>query len=475
MVTDNEIIEMLHRGMKKLLADCDAYEQKVLTVNLTNPRFREFRDLGLDIIRQCKSQLIIHMNLEDTQLVDINFYQAFKTLFMNGSYRKGVEFYIKEIINDEEGDTIFVEDEETLNKEFTIHYCMPCMYLVPHQLASNAKKYSLSCQNVEILLVKDTQYSTNTIYVSNVGPHCTDDEINRLVEDGVSGSDVRGKNAKDVAGMGIGLSEIKEIIGLHETILDTSFDISTDNKIIATVEDMDYSIFTTIFSYSTNPSPLSRVQFPKTFKNRIPIILLHNSVDIIATLIEATKSIKKIRFKGNDSLVRMTQMFLIEIEKFQDLTKLCLYVRNHFSVDNLLGNICNINISDNLKTLVKYICLNDYPALIENSTVEIYGQTGTYEFYSCLYPCLYGFLDNILYQIDPQSKFVIEIDEGQFTMTCEDIDFRDIIVRDVPDDWREDGDYELVRRKMYYDLFLANEIDITIINPNKLQFVFLNN
>ena len=43
-----------------------------------------------------------------------NFYQAFKTLFMNGSYRKGVEFYIKEIINDEEGDTIFVEDEETL-------------------------------------------------------------------------------------------------------------------------------------------------------------------------------------------------------------------------------------------------------------------------------------------------------------------------------------------------------------------------
>ena len=73
MVTDNEIIEMLHSGMKKLLADCDAYEQKVLTVNLTNPRFREFRDLGLDIIRQCKSQLIIHMNLEDTQLVDINF------------------------------------------------------------------------------------------------------------------------------------------------------------------------------------------------------------------------------------------------------------------------------------------------------------------------------------------------------------------------------------------------------------------
>lgn len=477
-VPDEEIIEMIHIGMKRILEKCEEYEKTLSSFNFSSLAYQKYKNTGLTIIEECKSQLEIHMNLENTTLGEHNFYKVFKSLFENGSYNKGVDFYIKEIIDDVEGEKRLIEDEKLLNKEFTINYCMPCMDLVPHQLASNAKKYCMSYQNVEILLVKDVQYNTNTIYVSNIGPHCTDEEINKLVEEGVSGNSIRGNNAKDVAGMGIGLSEVKEIIKLHEDILETSFDISTDNKIIATIEDKPYSIFTTIFSYSTKPSDTSRIKFPKSFREKIPMILLHNSVDIIATLIEATKRVNKIKYKGSDHLKDVTNMFLIEIEKFQDLTKFCLYLRNNFSTDNLLGNFCNINLGDNIKSLVKYICLNDYPNLVRNSTIEIRGETDTYEFYSCLYPCLYGFFDNILYQLESEYKLLIEIDEDSFTLTCEDFDFRDIIVTEIPLNWieeekPEERDYESVRLKFYYDVFCANEIYINIINPNKVSFKFI--
>lgn len=470
---DNKIIELLQQGMKSLKRECESFssliDSGVEFSTVISETYKEYLETAKAVIKQSISQLEVHLKLDDITLGDVNFYRVFSTPFLTGSYHKGVEFYIKEIHNDEESDEILISDQDTLDREFTIHNCMSCMNLVPQQLAGNAKKYSVGDLLVKVLLVKDVDYNTNTIFVSNLGPHCTNDEINRIVIDGISGNEIRGKNAQNVAGMGIGLSEVKDIVGLHNSILDTSFDISTDNKIVTKIGDMDYSFFTIIISYSTNPNADTLIPFSKKFKERVPVILLHNSVDIIANLIEATKLIRKIKFKGNDSILREVDKFKIEINKFQDLTKLCLFMRNNLSTKNLLGNPCEINLGDKIEELIGSICDNDYPHLDNGYTINMEGETNNYKVYSSIYPCLYGIMDYLLCQISPKSTFNIDCCSHSLTIECGDIDFNDFIVKDIPKGWEIQCDYEKIRLKMYYDVMLENGFTMKAIDNHKLE------
>lgn len=470
---DNKIIELLQQGMKSLKRECESFssliDSGVEFSTVISETYKEYLETAKAVIKQSISQLEVHLELDDITLGDVNFYRVFSTPFLTGSYHKGVEFYIKEIHNDEESDEILISDQDTLDREFTIHNCMSCMNLVPQQLAGNAKKYSVGDLLVKVLLVKDVDYNTNTIFVSNLGPHCTNDEINRIVIDGISGNEIRGKNAQNVAGMGIGLSEVKDIVGLHNSILDTSFDISTDNKIVTKIGDMDYSFFTIIISYSTNPNADTLIPFSKKFKERVPVILLHNSVDIIANLIEATKLIRKIKFKGNDSILREVDKFKIEINKFQDLTKLCLFMRNNLSTKNLLGNPCEINLGDKIEELIGSICDNDYPHLDNGYTINMEGETNNYKVYSSIYPCLYGIMDYLLCQISPKSTFNIDCCSHSLTIECGDIDFNDFIVKDIPKGWEIQCDYEKIRLKMYYDVMLENGFTMKAIDNHKLE------
>lgn len=469
---DKEIIKLMHQGMVRLNTKCKTFENDMAKVPISSSIYRQYMDRGLAVIQQCKAQLEVHLNLDNVSLGDVNFYREFRTPFLTGSYHKGVEFYIKEIRNEEESEPILVDDEEILDMEFTIHNCMPCMQLVPQQLAGNAKKYCVSGQDVKVLLVKDVDYNTNTIYVSNIGPHCTNDEINIIVEGGVSGNEVRGDNAKDVAGMGIGLSEVKDIIDLHEPVLDTSFDISTNNKVVCTINGKEYSIFTTIISYLTQPKAADRIPFSKKFLNRIPIILLHNSIDIIANLIEATKSFRKIRFNGNEELVSTIDKFLIEINKFQDLTKMCLYMRNEFTTDNLLGNTCTINMGHHIRGLLTNICRNDYPTIKIGSEIQIEGETCPCEVYSSMFSCLYGFFDYLLCQINEDSAFDVFFDKDAISITCEEIDFSEIMVETIPEDWLKNNDYESIRLKMYSDIFRQNQYGIQLVDSHQILITY---
>ena len=470
---ENEIIELLQQGMKSLKRKCELFSSLIDSGDVFNTiiseTYKDYLETAKAVIKQSISQLEVHLRLDDISLGDVNFYRVFSTPFLTGSYHKGVEFYIKEIHNDEEGDEVLITNQDVLDKEFTIHHCMSCMNLVPQQLAGNAKKYSVGDLLVKVLLVKDVDYNTNTIFVSNLGPHCSNDEINRIVADGISGNEIRGKNAQNIAGMGIGLSEVKDIVGLHNSILDTSFDISTDNKIVTKIGDMDYSFFTIIISYSTKPNADTLIPFSKKFKERIPVILLHNSVDIIANLIEGTKLIRKIRFKGNDSILKEVDKFKIEINKFQDLTKLCLFMRNSLSTKNLLGNPCEINLGDKIEELIGSICDNDYPHLDNGNTISMEGETNNSMVYSSIYPCLYGIMDFLLCQISPDSNFHIDCCPYSLTIECEDIDFDDFIVKHIPDGWERQCDYEKIRLKMYYDVMLENGFTMNTINNHKLE------
>ena len=467
---DSQIIELIHQGMQTLNEKCHSFEKSISNESINSVRYQEFYNLGITIIHQCCAQLEVHLGLDDVSLTNVNFYKEFRTPFLTGSYYKGVDFFVKEIRDNVEGEEVLLTDEEQLNREFTIHNCMSCMQLVPQQLAGNAKKYSISGQNVKVLLEKDLDYDTNTIYVSNIGPHCTNSEINTIVEEGVSGNEVRGANARDVAGMGIGLSEVKDIINLHEAILDTSFDISTNNKVVTVINEKEYSIFTTVISYLTKPKAAVRIPFSKKFSARIPIILLHNSVDIIANLIEATKVLKRIRYRGNEGFVSTVEQFQIEINKFQDLTKLCLFIRNNYKTDNLLGNVCSINIGNKIKDLVANICRNDYPDLL-GDTIHIEGESLTIDVYSSIFPCLYGFFDYLLCQVSPLAAFDVIIDDYSVEIKCDDIKFKEIINAGKRETFRDD-DYDNMRLKMYYSIFERNGFDMHLLTPHKLEITY---
>lgn len=414
-VTLHNELSSLYNECIKLIDELEKnYAQRLISWDYINSNNNERTNI-IELLKQITDQLEIHLKLDDTTITSVDFYTNFQMLFETGRYKKGVEYYIQEGYG---GTETMVTDPEILRREFSINNCMNSMNLVPINLASNAMKYMLGDQHVKVALLKTPV--RNIITITNLGPRNQEDNLEKLTEEGY-----RGHNSSNMAGMGLGLAQIKSIIGLHKTLLDASIDIAQGKDILAVIGDKEYTSFSVTITYLRSSAERINTPAMTEFKNRIPLIIAHNMVDILANLFVVTDRLPRLRFKENDKSVkngydRIINKFQLDLEKMQETIKMCLYVRNQYQTTNLLGNICSIAIGTFFKREIKHLVTHKFPHIPQPI---ISGDSRNISTYSATYPALYGLCELILENSNDDTELEVEIDNACITITSYSLDF----------------------------------------------------
>lgn len=414
------IEQTLHNELLVLYQEC-----KQLIYNLENSfpfknqYCKERIEENTMILKQICSQLEIHLKIDDVTITSVDFYSNFQAQFNLNRYQKSVEYYIQEGYGN---NPELVTDSEKLKQEFTINNCMNSMHLVPINLASNAMKYMLSGQQAKVVLLKTPR--RNIITVTNLGPKNSETNLENLTKEGY-----RGDNSSKMAGMGLGLSQIKAIIGLHKTLLDASIDISQDNKNIVMVDGKEYTTFSVTISYLRSVPEQSISPSTTEFFNRIPLIIAHNMVDIIANLFSVVDKLPRLPFKNDDErfkrdFLMMIGRFQLTVEKMQETIKLCLYIRNNYSTQNIMGNICPIEIGCFFKKEIEQLYIHRY-SHVERPVVR--GTSQIIDTFSAVYPVIYGLCDLILSHSSKVTELDIDIDNSNISITSNNINFEELL------------------------------------------------
>lgn len=448
------IKKILHEELERLEKECGLFSS-----NLEQyiPVFKSFRNpdylnrviMAIDNIRKIRSQLDMHLQLDDTTITSIDFYSILMVPFEADKRQKGVEFYIQEGLGNEPQP---VTDSERLKKEFTIHNCFKSMSLVPMQIASNAYKYMLPNQTLKVVLLKTPK--RNIITASNLGPRCGNAELGNLTKAGV-----RGENSNVTAGMGLGLSQVKQVINMHNILLQANCDISQDDKKIL-IGDTEYSNFTIKISYLKELSDQAVIFSSSEFFDHIPLIILHNMADIVASLLSTTDKLKRNKYKEESQYQYLIDKLRINVNRTQETMKCCLYIFNGYSTKNLLGNLCEINIGSFFMEMAKLLCKTKYPDISK----DISGSGRTVVTYSAIFPCIYGLCDLILSKVS-DDDIDIMCDEDSITVTCPSIDFDELLYDGELIEEPELESMERIKAKMYRDIF--SECNESIETNNK--------
>lgn len=442
-------LSSLRENCKQLIKSLDAFCGK-----FKNEICREEINNNIKILEKILRQLELHLTLDDTSITSINFYELFQTQFSLGRYKKEVEYYIQ---NGYGKSPELVTDEETLKKEFTIDHCMKSMSLVPINLASNAMKYMLSGQQAKVVLFKTAR--RNMITVSNLGPKNKNENMDNLTEEGV-----RGDNSFSMAGMGLGLSQVKSVIGFHKPILDTSFNIKQDTETKLVVDGVEYADFSVTISFLRTLQEQTKDISTNDFFDSIPIIIIHNMADIVANLFSMARRLLRLPFRYDadlkDDFTSTITRFELNVEQMQETIKLCLYIHNKYSTINMLGNVCAINIGDFFKKEMELLYKHKYM----HKSIEmpqISGKSYEIEIYSVIYPIIYGLCNFILSKATSESKIDIEIDKNNITIFSEDIEFKEILYDGKLYKEPEMEPIDHIRSRMYFDVLKDCNIDLT--------------
>ena len=476
MSTDTNLhaeLTNLYNECKKLIETLEVdYASKLVSMEYTktilqkNGEKEEVVNINIiSLLNQILSQLELHLKLDDTSLTSVNFYSIFQSQFDLGRYQKGVDYYIQEGFG---GSEVIVTDKERLQKEFTINNCMNSMSLVPINLASNAMKYMPSGQNAKVVLIKTPR--RNIISISNLGPKNYEDDLDKLTEEGY-----RGDNDSSMAGMGLGLSQVKSIVGIHKALLDSTIDISQETKDVSIkLGDIEYTPFTVKFSYLRTALEQSNSPSTEELFNRIPLIIAHNMVDIIANLFVITEKLPGLRFKNFDKAIKnhynnIINRFQLDVEKMQETIKMCLYVRNNYNAEKIRGNICSIDIGSFFAKELSQLCIHRYtniqPPIIRGTSKKI-------DTYSAVYPAIYALCELILEKASDDTEFDIEIDDKEITVNGRNINFNEIF---YDDDLYPEEEEEECHIKSCMCLDILGECDIQVeITDNKINMNYQN-
>lgn len=335
----NLVSDMLLKETKLLRDECVCCRNslsglKVLPdyINTLNKRKEELSDYIF--------QIDAHLNLDNRELISIDFYSSIAKYFRRESYKKRVKFSVQEGFDGEPSSKF---SEDLLKKYFTISNCLPVMHIVPNQLANNAKKYMPADTEFTVELLVTSK--KNFITMTNEGPHAEKEELERILSRGG-----RGSNTYAVNGMGKGLREIKAIVDLHQGWLDTSFSVNSFGNTYI-YNDKPYSKFVVKMSYMNGSNEIDRDSIGKNFSDwaqDLPIILIHNMQDITTNLqLFCKDKLEKIPVNDYSNLWRKPIFKLrTRINRMVDVLNQCLFAtteKNEEDKKLILGNGCKVN------------------------------------------------------------------------------------------------------------------------------------
>lgn len=408
-----------------------------------------------DKLEHYMQQIYVHINLKRTELTSINFYSEINSYFTNKNNHKKVEYHIQ---HHYEGESELVTDRTILNKYFVIDNCLPIMRLVPMQLANNARKYMPEHSALKVELLTTTH--RNYIKLINFGPSCRSYEIDSITCEGV-----RGSNADGVIGMGIGLSEVDNILSIHKEWLDTTFDIESDDKIVM-INSKPHSKFSIEISYSTINSNKEYKYCLDELESKLPMMLIHNSMDITSNLLELCSKTCRINEKNNNLWKGSLYKLRHEVNRVQDVIKLCLYTSNNKSIDNLLGNTCRVSLENIFNATLKNLCTYYFKGI----KYDIEGSLKSVDIGSAIYVFIFGISSLILESINPNAVIEVTYELDQVVFQCDE----PFNVQDIFDKKSNKDNINTInfyRFEMYNSMIKAWNGEIEI-NNNKIIIKF---
>ena len=240
------------------------------------------------------------------------------------------------------------------------------------------------------------------IMFSNFGPYCSDEDLEHIFEEGF-----RGGQSNITMGLGVGLSEIRNIVDLHSW-LNMECYVSSNNENFITVNNLKYSEFCLELVYS---STKDNIQLPAItdINNMIQIILIHNSYDIADRMIRISNNMRKLKQLRKESYKLNT-----EINLFLDRIKFCHFLYNNKSdVRCLLGNPCRMDIGNVFKASIINLKKMYFSKLGE---LDIEGNLSTIDTYSCMYSIISGLLYWILSCYDSGNSICVTYEDDTITI-----------------------------------------------------------
>ena len=345
----------------------------------------------------CISNIHLHLSLDNIEYVNVDIYKELATSFSGNKYDQLVSFYTQEKF---EGEATLITDPNILQELFTIPYCLPLFRIVPIQIANNAKKYMPKGSELSVTLI--SKNNNTYIWFSNMGPYCTEEDIEHIFEEGF-----RGEQSNITAGLGIGLSEIKKIVDLHKWH-NMLCDVTIDNNIKQPISGSIYSLFRIELFYSKINKDFDKPTIEE-INDSSKIILIHDSYDITDKLFRICNELRSI----NECRIESYKMN-IEINLFLDRIKYCQYLYfKKQDISCLLGNERRIDIDRVFKVVVNNLKRFYFPHL---KSPSIIGKLKPIDTYSCMYSILTGLLYNIFSCYDAKDDIYIGLEEDTIVM-----------------------------------------------------------
>ncbi len=454
---NSDIVKLLSNGLVSLSSDCldciNVLERRTFRLDQIQKQFVSW----LNLLKTAYLQIKIHTNLYDDQLVDVNLASDILLQFVDKKKTsKVVHFYIKKGFD---GKRLSEKDEPNIRDEFIIKKCLPIMHLVPMQLASNAKKYMPKNSSLDVELTQTEL--RNVITLKNVGPLCDSNEIELITE-----SRVRGINAQDVIGMGIGLSEVEDILNIHYPWLSTTIDVDSESEPII-FNGRPHSTFTVIISYLNSPSFDSIQHNINNFKQMEDILLLHNSIDIVGNLMEVCDKILCINERNTDkSWQDSVYKLRLGVSSMQDIIKFCLYKNDKPPIDELLGKD---DVSLDVQKLFVAILMELRKYYKKNVNLDFQGQLHKrYTRYSCrdgFRTIVFGLCSLVVECLTKLSTLEINFQEDEIMFKCDD----DLNFKKTIQSLENNDVANLASERFSMYQFLLKELNIDLrTNTNKL-------
>ncbi len=401
------------------------------------------------------NQIFTHMNLDKTDLTSVNFYEEFNSFFDSNMFEKKVEYYVQQGFGNKPE---LITDPKILKKEFIIPSCFHSMKLVPENIASNARKYSPKGGIITVSLINEDTYKYITVV--NEGPYEKELNLTQLTDDYR-----RGENAGVIAGMGLGTSQVKTIVLMHKSMLDTTFSMKSSDDIIL-FNGVPHSVFTTKISYNTVAERSDLDVIADEFRTRIPLIILHNMGEITANMLQALKTLSKFHFnrfsRREFKWTLLIARQIANINRMQNIMKTCLFARNNYSTDYLWGNVCDVllyqSITNNLRVL------NNYEYQEKDIKLSIYGNILPISSYSVLYPVIFGICDLVLNSLHDSSSLHVDMDEENYQVSfrSEHNDFLEYINLNKPKQFTTKKEITVIQLLLYKKIFEELEMEFRI-------------